>query len=102
MATGVDEPDFRQRRCADAHVVGDAELVKVRFPDGATYGTSRVVARDWLVDMALIEIPGTRPVPMAVGAQCTGREVPNLKQQSRSPYDRHLTSGQENRRVNRL
>ncbi|MDA0301468.1 MAG: trypsin-like peptidase domain-containing protein [Chloroflexi bacterium] len=59
-----------------AHAVEDFETVKVRFPGGATYGTAKVVARDRLADMAIIEIAGTREVvttiaepPTVVGSE---------------------------------
>lgn len=76
----------------DAHVVGDDELVKVRFPDGATFGTAKVVARDWLVDMAIIEIAGTRQVnttiaapPTAVGSELYVLGYPGATQTSAQP-----------------
>lgn len=54
-----------------AHVVEGFEQVMVRFPDGATYGTAKVVARDRLVDMAVIEIPGRREVTTTIAAPPT-------------------------------
>ncbi|MGE3858282.1 MAG: trypsin-like peptidase domain-containing protein, partial [Dehalococcoidia bacterium] len=75
-----------------AHVVEDFELVKVRFPGGATYGTSKVVARDRLLDLAVIEIPGTREVipdfgepPVVVGSELYVLGYPGNTERSPQP-----------------
>ena len=54
-----------------AHVVGDHDTVKLRFPDGMTYGNAKVVARDRMVDMALIELPSARAVQTVIAAAPT-------------------------------
>ena len=51
----------------DAHVVGGYDTVKLRFSDGTTYASAKVVARDRMVDMALIELPTPRAVTSTIG-----------------------------------
>ena len=55
----------------DAHVVQSFDVVTVRFPDGVTFEDARVVVRDRLVDMAVIEIPTPRAVPITIAAPPT-------------------------------
>ena len=84
----------------DAHVVEDFDTVKIRFPDGATYGNAKVVVRDRLVDMAIIEIQGTRevatqivPPPTVVGSELYVLGYPGRTNNSPQPvFSRGLVS----------
>ena len=84
----------------DAHVVEDFETVKVRFPGGATFGTAKVVVRDRMVDLAVIEIAGTRDfvptiaeAPTVVGSELYVLGYPGRTANSPQPvFSRGLLS----------
>ncbi len=84
----------------DAHVVEDFDIVKVRFPDGATFGTAKVVVRDRMVDLAVIEIAGTRDfvptiadAPTVVGSELYVLGYPGRTANSPQPvFSRGLLS----------
>ena len=83
-----------------AHVVGDSDTVKLRFPDGVTYERAKVVARDRMVDMALIELPSPRsavttiaPAPTAIGTELYVLGYPGRTNTSPQPiFSRGLLS----------
>lgn len=84
----------------DAHVVQDFDTVKVRFPDGVTFTSAKVVVRDRLVDMAVIEIPIAHevtatiaPPPTAIGSELYVLGYPGLTSNSPQPiFSRGLLS----------
>lgn len=84
----------------DAHVVENFDTVKVRFPDGASFPAAKVVVRDRLVDMAVIELPTARevtakivPPPTQVGAELYVLGYPGRTSSAKQPiFSRGLVS----------
>lgn len=83
----------------DAHVIGNLDTVSVRFPDGATF-TAKVVVRDRLIDMAVLEISTPRvvttnvaPPPTEIGADLYVLGYPGRTSSSKQPiFSRGLLS----------